>query len=279
MKTKIKYPWFRTFVRQYLVKVIIALVVIELLVITFLQNRNDKPIAQDDKALVYLEHTVDIPVLQNDSDGDIEDELTIASIATPKHGQVEILGRAIHYIPAEDYVGIDRFSYELTDGKDSVLGWVEVDIQTNMAPTAEADQTMIYPWTSSVEIGVLNNDSDREGDPVSLDHFTQPAHGELVQEGDMLIYQLVETSAEKDTFTYTVTDGKRVSEPVSVEIEIRHLQKTQFGASAEFGDLRNFTPVSLNRWELKEVDGNLVYGLNTTDYNSPAGIGWVNTAL
>ena len=119
MRTKVKHPGFRNFVRHYLLKIIFVLVIIELVAIAYLQNRNQPPMAQDDNAKVVPGAFVDIPVLANDSDKDIEDKLALETVSEPEHGKVEIRNRVIRYTPEPDFIGTDRFTYTISDGKDS----------------------------------------------------------------------------------------------------------------------------------------------------------------
>ena len=119
MKTKVKHPGFRNFVRHYLLKIIFALVIIELVVIAYFQNRNQIPQAQDDETSVAPGAFVDIPVLVNDTDKDIEDKLTIVTVSEPEHGEAEIRNRTIRYSPETGFTGTDRFTYTISDSKDS----------------------------------------------------------------------------------------------------------------------------------------------------------------
>ena len=119
MRTKVKHPGFRNFIRHYLLKIIFALVIIELVVIAYFQNRNRLPVAQDDEASVAPGAFVDIPVLVNDTDKDIEDKLVIQEISKPEHGEAEIRNRIIRYTPETGFTGTDHFTYTISDSKDS----------------------------------------------------------------------------------------------------------------------------------------------------------------
>ena len=64
--------------------------------------------------------------------------------------------------------------------------------------------------------GVLGNDSDPEGQPLSAVVDTQPAHGtlELAPDGSF-VYVHSDAFTELDTFTYRVDDGMQLSGPIS----------------------------------------------------------------
>ena len=73
----------------------------------------------DDNANVAPDAFVDIPVLVNDTDKDIEDKLAIATVSKPQHGEAEIRNRTIRYTPETGFTGTDRFTYTISDSKDS----------------------------------------------------------------------------------------------------------------------------------------------------------------
>ncbi|MFD0893643.1 autotransporter-associated beta strand repeat-containing protein [Luteolibacter ambystomatis] len=60
----------------------------------------------------------------------------------------------------------------------------------------------------SVTIAVLANDSDADGDPLSLQSITQGAHGTVTKSGNSVIYTPAADWSGTDSFTYTVADGR-----------------------------------------------------------------------
>ncbi len=78
----------------------------------------------------------------------------------------------------------------------------------NAAPVA-IDDTANTDTNTKVGIDVLQNDSDPNGDPVSIAGFdeTTPGGGTVVQQGDRLVYTPEATFKGTDTFDYTITDG------------------------------------------------------------------------
>jgi uncharacterized repeat protein (TIGR03803 family) len=77
---------------------------------------------------------------------------------------------------------------------------------SNSAPTAAAD---IVPIRAKeiLTISVLANDNDPDGDPFTMDAFTQGANGTVTRNGDNLIYTPGKTFTGTDTFTYTLSDS------------------------------------------------------------------------
>lgn len=54
----------------------------------------------------------------------------------------------------------------------------------------------------------LDNDRDANGDPLHIESFSQPAHGQVVRVGERLVYTPDPGFSGRDGFSYTVTDGR-----------------------------------------------------------------------
>ncbi len=79
-------------------------------------------------------------------------------------------------------------------------------------PPLAIDDQVTTPFGSSIQIGVLNNDNDPDGDPVVVLSFAQPAHGTVVKEADgRLTYTPDEGFYGVDYFVYVITDGELTS--------------------------------------------------------------------
>ena len=76
---------------------------------------NDPPIAHDDIAIAEGGDAIVIAVLENDEDAD-DDPLSILRTTQPANGVVAIAGNAILYTPTPKFIGVDTFTYEVTDG-------------------------------------------------------------------------------------------------------------------------------------------------------------------
>ncbi|MGD1881866.1 MAG: cadherin-like domain-containing protein [Paracoccaceae bacterium] len=83
-------------------------------------------------------------------------------------------------------------------------------VQGNLAPDAQDDAVTAYTDTPIVidTADLVANDSDPEGDPVTVTGFTQPDHGTLVDNGDGTWSYTPDTGyTGPDSFSYTITDG------------------------------------------------------------------------
>ncbi|HEU4592049.1 MAG TPA: PKD domain-containing protein [Steroidobacteraceae bacterium] len=89
---------------------------------------------------------------------------------------------------------------------------------TNSAPLA-ADDQVTTGQDSAVDIDVLANDSDADGDALSIQSLTQPAHGAASSSGTAVHYVPAAGFVGTDAFTYIATDGADVAS-ASVLVEV-----------------------------------------------------------
>ena len=86
-------------------------------------------------------------------------------------------------------------------------------VPVNRPPIANND-----PVTTNrdvaININVLANDSDLDGDPISVNAWTQPAHGSVIKNPDgTLRYTPTAGYTGPDLFKYNISDGKELSSP------------------------------------------------------------------
>lgn len=168
---------------------------------------NQSPVAVAD-TLTTLEDTAGtVMVLANDSDPD-GGTLTVTGLAGPSHGAAVInAGASVTYTPAANYNGPDSLTYTLSDGQGgTATGTVTITVTAvNDLPVAVADTAT--STTGAVTIAVLANDTDADGNTLSISAVTQGAHGNVVISGTSVIFTPTAGFSGTDTFTYTVSDG------------------------------------------------------------------------
>ncbi|MEE8603270.1 Ig-like domain-containing protein, partial [Euzebya tangerina] len=187
-----------------------------------------EPQAEDDSATVDGyggdgdPTSVTIDVLGNDADP-AGGGLDITDVDTSDtQGTVDIVDGQLVYTPPPGFVGLDTFTYEITDiNGNTSTATVSVEVN-DLAPVAEDDDATVTTG-GSVRIPVLDNDFDPNGGPITInpDGFDGPANGtvEIGPDGQ-LIYTPNEGFVGTDTFVYEITDegGNTTTATVTVTV-------------------------------------------------------------
>ena len=115
---------------------------------------------------------------------------------------------AFTYTPAANSNGQDSFVYRLSDGNLSAEATVLVTIApVNDAPRAYADAVQVKRG-GTVLIPVRTNDSDPDGDPLTLASVTSPRYGKATISNGAVSYTANKTFVGKVMFSYKINDGK-----------------------------------------------------------------------
>jgi len=184
---------------------------------------NEAPIARDDVAEVAFNTATAINVLANDSDPN-NDRLSVRGAGAPAHGSTTFNDFRVTYTPAPGYVGGDSFTYKIDDnegGFATATVTVNVAADTNKAPIAVNDGSFPTVVNTARSIDVLANDSDPDGDPLTIQSVTQPAHGAAVIAAGKITYTPSAGYVGPDSFGYTIWDGKSgfASGTVSITVQ------------------------------------------------------------
>jgi VCBS repeat-containing protein len=147
---------------------------------------NDAPVAVDDSYPTTEDTplTVAAPgILANDTDVD-GDPLTASVVSPPANGAVTLdtATGSFTYTPAPNFNGTDSFTYQANDGTaNSNFATVTLTVSpVNDAPVAADDSYTTNedtPLTISAAARLLANDSDVNGDPLTVALVSGPAHG------------------------------------------------------------------------------------------------------
>uniref|UniRef100_UPI0026030D9D HYR domain-containing protein n=1 Tax=uncultured Christiangramia sp. TaxID=503836 RepID=UPI0026030D9D len=179
---------------------------------------NDAPVAVDDSASTSEDTPVQIDVLDNDSDPD-GDELTITEVTQPGNGTAVInTDGTVTYSPNENFNGTDTFEYTISDGNGGTdTATVVVTITpVNDEPVANND-TATTDQEVPVTITVLDNDTDIDGDELTVINTTNPENGSVVINQDGTVtYSPNESFTGEDTFTYTISDNNGGTDTATV---------------------------------------------------------------
>lgn len=193
---------------------------------------NSPPVAGPD-AYTTGENTplvVPVPgVLSNDTDPD-GDPLVAILASGVSHGilSLEPNGSFV-YTPTLSYIGPDSFAYYANDGIDnSNLATVSLAVTgANTAPIA-LDDISTTPEDIPIAVNVLANDSDADGDTLSISGVTQPANGTAVIQSSNVLYTSYLNYYGTDSFTYTISDGRGGTATANVTVEVTPVNDPPF---------------------------------------------------
>ncbi|EOW9663829.1 tandem-95 repeat protein [Vibrio parahaemolyticus] len=174
---------------------------------------NDAPNAENDVITTEEDIAVTIDVLVNDSDVE-GDALSIQSASVPsEQGSVDIVDGKLVFTPAENFNGEATITYIVTDGDLTDEAKVTVTVTpVNDSPVAVDDTTSIQEDTA-VTIDVLTNDTDVDGDKLSIESASVPKEQGTVEVVDgKLVFTPAENFNGDAEITYTVTDGELTDE-------------------------------------------------------------------
>ncbi|NOS69719.1 MAG: tandem-95 repeat protein, partial [Verrucomicrobia bacterium] len=189
---------------------------------------NDAPVALNDAYNVTEDTALNISapgVLGNDSDPD-GDLLKAILVTGPIHGTLSLnTNGSFIYTPVANYTGPDAFSYRANDGMtNSGIATVTITVlAVNDAPIALNDD---YNVTEDTALnisapGVLGNDSDPDGDPLTAILVNGPTHGLLTLNANgSFIYTPDINYHGPDAFSYRANDGTTNSGIATVTITV-----------------------------------------------------------
>ena len=189
---------------------------------------NDPPVAAADSFDVLENTALSIPtpgLLQNDVDPDGDTLSAIISNA-PAHGILTLNSDgSFVYTPTPGYYGPDSFNYSVSDGL-ALSAPVAVSLivtHLNHPPTGTPDN---YSGTEDLPLdiaaaGVLSNDTDIDGDSLTVRVHLPPARGTLTLNPDgSFSYSPAPNDFGPVTFTYLINDGFIDSAPITVTLNI-----------------------------------------------------------
>ena len=183
---------------------------------------NVAPVANTDTVTTPEDTAAVVAVLANDTDAN-NDTLTITGVGAAAHGAVVNNGNGtVTYTPSANYNGADSFTYSISDGHGgTATGTVNVTVSpVNDAPVANAD-TATTAQDTPITVNVLGNDTDVDGDALSVTNATNPAHGAaVVNANGTITYTPAAGYTGADSFNYTISDGHGGSAQASVSLTV-----------------------------------------------------------
>jgi uncharacterized repeat protein (TIGR01451 family) len=219
---------------------------------------NAAPVAAADSAPLNAPSTqIDIDVLNNDSDTDTADTLTISAVTVPGHGTATITSGKVRYVLIDMvFIGTDTFSYTVSDGRGGTdTATVSVAVgnhrSADLAVTQTASPTTVQragrttvTWTATV----TNNGPQGEPNPVLVEDLPTGVTGVSVSgatcstTGTTLTCPLAAlTNGASTAVTFTATLAGTPTDP-STAIATVHGD----GTDPTLADNTASTPVAVN---------------------------------
>jgi hypothetical protein len=113
-----------------------------------------------------------------------------------------------------------------TGGDGADIGAFEVQgtcAAANVAPDAVDDNASVAEDSGANLIDVLANDTDANGDTLTVTAVTQGAHGSVANNGTSVSYTPAANYFGPDSFTYTVDDGNGESDTATVSVTVTNV--------------------------------------------------------
>ncbi len=171
-----------------------------------LPDENHPPTVGDFTLTTTEDTPITHPIVVSDPDGD---HLTL-TVSTPAHGTVTMTDTTVTYTPAANYNGTDSFTITAGDGTVSAMANVTVTIDpVNDAPVAVNDALAAAEDTAAIYTPamVLGNDTDIDGDTLTVTSVSNPTHGTVVLGGNGITFTPAANFAGAASFDYVVSDG------------------------------------------------------------------------
>jgi hypothetical protein len=137
------------------------------------------------------------------------------------------------FIPSPDFFGKASFNYKAeSEGGEPTGAKVTIVVKgIEDAPRGESDAyttEMNLKLTVAKDKGILANDVEPDGEPLVMALVDTTTNGKLDLKADgSFVYVPNENYLGADSFTYTITDGKAITRPISVLIDVTIIQHIQ----------------------------------------------------
>ena len=254
---------------------------------------NRAPVTHTDYVDGYQNEPIVINPTLNDTDID-NDTLTVTNVNGLNHVTVSTSGNTITITPFANWVGTDWVAYYITDhhGHNNIKGWIRARF-FNRPPVAHNFSVTTLESTAKT-FNPTTNDTDQDGNTLTITAITQPNHGSASKSGNNITYTPTAGYSGSDSMTYTISDGKGGSDTATINITVTYVNKApvlhydyivipQYGlGSGTIDPTQNDTDVENDTLTVTNVD-NMSYmtlsqsGNNLTFTAKPgkAGVDWV----
>ncbi|NRB78005.1 MAG: tandem-95 repeat protein [Saccharospirillaceae bacterium] len=211
---------------------------------------NDSPIANEDSFTIGTQSVYLFPLL-NDTDEDIN-SVIITIDTQPINGTLDVSGNNVVYVANLNYIGLDSFTYYLTDSSNdssaSVL--VELDIRAQSTPITH-DLTFSFVEDSTDNNLNLITVNSSQNSIAEIVVVSQVMYGQLNVSGLNVTYTPNDNFSGNDNFNYQLKDSENLLSNVSnVVITMTPI---------------NDSPVALNDWASVTIGNSKIINVLNND--------------
>lgn len=232
---------------------------------------NHAPVAANDAFGVNEDGTINVPapgVLAGDTDSD-GNPLTAVLETGPSQGSLTLNSDgSFSYAPAANFHGTDSFTYKASDGLlTSNIATVTITVSSvNDGPPVSLADSYSTNEDTALNVaapGVLANDTDVDGDVLTAELVTEPAHGGLTMSANgSFSYIPASNYNGPDSFAYRANDGTVSGNTVTVSITVNPVNDAPAAVYSEVapggptgGGAYHWFKVSYS-----DVDGSVAFG-------------------
>ena len=204
-----------------------------------------------------------------DIDGDA---LSLSNLVVSSGEIEENPDGTLTFTPVEGFSGDVTFSFTVSDGQLTDDGQVSLRINDIENAPVAGDDSATTQEDTPVVIDLLANDSDPDGDPLTVVLGT-PSNGEVVFENGEYVYTPDADFNGQDSFTYEVSDGNGGTDQATVTVTVEGVNdapEVSDAASSTDEDTPLQLELAINAFD---VEGdNLTFSLVTDGANGSADI-------
>ncbi|WP_198781555.1 Ig-like domain-containing protein [Shewanella putrefaciens] len=183
-------------------------------------STNEAPVATDSTATLDEDSPLSLTLTAQDPD---QDELTFEIVTQPEHGTVTLQGALLVYTPKLDFNGTDSLEYRASDAEfSSNVATLSLTVNAvNDNPVVVDDNfSLQHTTTNQYQLNVLANDSDVDGDTLTIDGASTSV-GTVTFVAGSLTVTTPDRYVGPVSLRYTTTDGNggRASANVGLKVE------------------------------------------------------------
>jgi hypothetical protein len=216
---------------------------------------NTPPVADPQATTTAEDVATSVTLTGSDPDGDA---LTFRVVSPPLRGTLSGAGADLVYTPWPNVNGLDSFTFVANDGHvDSVAQTALVTILPVDDPPVAADDIANTGMDTAVVVPVLANDTDVDGDTLTVTDVGAPSNGTAATSGTAITYTPLPGFTGTDGFSYTVSDGQGGIAVAQVTVTVRAGQDPgyalQFDGTSDFVTLAPTAYMMAPGWESKKT--------------------------